>query len=556
MEKLQSVPFVFGVTGHRDLREEDIPRLEKSVQALFREYREKYPHTELILISALAEGADMLVARVAKEVGVTLHVLIPYEEEAYLDSFDDEANMEAYRTLKAYASRFEVNASGKEFSHRECYQKLGETITDISNMLIALWDGTDNGKTGGTSAVVNYQRNGLRENRFDALDGNALFIITTPRKSNPDVTTDFTVHKECLGKYVKGETFEKMLQRVDALNAQTTQVVNPSDGNLLQTYMTYFGNTADDNQGKFKMLAKAILILSGIAFASLEFMHVLHIDNFIIGYGLGLLLAFGLYRFFMKNGKVQDDFVHSRGFSEAIRVQNAWNGAGLGKSVAVYYLKDQHHKFTWIKFVLKNLYYIDKEHKPFTPRYDDGSTANDWIEGQIKYFKVDALPKRHKNFEKWEKIEKTFYHIGFVTLLVMFAIFVGESFHLINHEYFYKEFFGLNVGELLEKVGFLQADKHHKHLNWHILVLISGVSLLIAAFIGEKYMKIEGYEEEIYHFNAMLSDFQEAKRALEGIPFGSDAYKKIIFDLGIKALEENSKWVVLHDSMRAKPSLD
>ena len=56
--------------------------------------------------------------------------------------------------------------------------------------------------------------------------------------------------------------------------------------------------------------------------------------------------------------------------------------------------------------------------------------------------------------------------------------------------------------------------------------------------------------------NTMLNNFQKAKQALKSVETGSKAYKKIIYDLGIKALEENSKWVVLHDSMRAKPSLE
>ena len=88
------ISIIFGITGHRDLREQDIPNLEKSVASIFKEFQTKYPHTELILISALAEGADMLVARVAKKLGVTLHVLLPYEKEDYLNSFIDRAKNE------------------------------------------------------------------------------------------------------------------------------------------------------------------------------------------------------------------------------------------------------------------------------------------------------------------------------------------------------------------------------------------------------------------------------------------------------------------------------
>ena len=77
-----------------------------------------------------------------------------------------------------------------------------------------------------------------------------------------------------------------------------------------------------------------------------------------------------------------------------------------------------------------------------------------------------------------------------------------------------------------------------------------------AAFIGEKYIKIEGYEEEIYNFYELLQDFKNAKDALKNLKKDSNEYKDIIYDLGIKALQENSKWVMLHDKMRVKPSLE
>jgi len=120
--------------------------------------------------------------------------------------------------------------------------------------------------------------------------------------------------------------------------------------------------------------------------------------------------------------------------------------------------------------------------------------------------------------------------VGLITLMLMFGLYFHES---------------------------PQAAEHGIRLfGWHPLVPISGVLLMLAAFIGEKYIKIEGYEDDIYHFNTMQSTFETARRALAPTAKGAEAYRKIIFDLGLKALDENSKWVILHDSMRAKPSLD
>ena len=57
---LGPLPLVIGITGHRDLREEDRRGLEEGIRRIFAELRDRYPHTPLILLSSLAEGADRL----------------------------------------------------------------------------------------------------------------------------------------------------------------------------------------------------------------------------------------------------------------------------------------------------------------------------------------------------------------------------------------------------------------------------------------------------------------------------------------------------------------
>ena len=521
--KLQSIPIIFGITGHRDLRSEDIVPLVEKITKLLVSYQSAYPNTGLIILSALAEGADMLVAGVAKKLGVVLHIMLPYEEKAYLESFEEDESKKEFEILKDYASKCETLLCDHADETGSCYQRLGKYIADNSNILLALWDGVNTGKQGGTSAVVHYMRTGFEANRFDGHDGNALFIIMTPRKSNPDVQTDFEVKMECLSTYVKGAEFEKMLMQIDTLNKEINwKVKELKDAPVLKTFMRYFDAVADANQRKYKVLLKIILGLTVFAIASLEIMHVLHLDHFTAGYGFGLLAAFGVYWYFMKKGKVQDDFVYSRGFAESLRIQDAWNRAGIQKSVAKYYLTNQHHKFTWIRVVLKNLYYLDN-------KLSDLNSVEPWIDGQIDYFN-EAVAVRDSKLIQLELLEKFFYKTGLLALVIMFLVYILESSHIIGH------------GALW--------------LNWHYLVLVSSLLLLIAAFLGEKYMKIEGYEEEIYRFNAMLSNFKDAKNSLKDTEQGSEEHKKIVFDLGMKALDENSKWVVLHDSMRAKPSLD
>src|SRR5262249_58414221 len=86
------LPLVVGVTGHRDLRDEDVPRLEQEVTAIIaglrRDYLEGDHDTPIIVLSALAEGADRLVARVALKAGARLIAPLPMPLDEYRRDFE------------------------------------------------------------------------------------------------------------------------------------------------------------------------------------------------------------------------------------------------------------------------------------------------------------------------------------------------------------------------------------------------------------------------------------------------------------------------------------
>ncbi len=51
------LPIVVGVTGHRDLRQQDLPALEAIVKRLLQQLQATHPHTPLLVLSPLAEEA-------------------------------------------------------------------------------------------------------------------------------------------------------------------------------------------------------------------------------------------------------------------------------------------------------------------------------------------------------------------------------------------------------------------------------------------------------------------------------------------------------------------
>ena len=105
------LPLVVGVTGHRDLREEDREALENQVAKVFDDLKDRYSHTPLLLLSALAEGADRLVARVALGRGAHLVAPLPMRRAEYEKDFGDPASRTEFATLLDRAQEwFELSA--------------------------------------------------------------------------------------------------------------------------------------------------------------------------------------------------------------------------------------------------------------------------------------------------------------------------------------------------------------------------------------------------------------------------------------------------------------
>ena len=64
LELIEPVTLVVGVTGHRDLVETEIPGLSDQILKFFEKIQELCPHTPVGILTPLAEGGDLLVAKV------------------------------------------------------------------------------------------------------------------------------------------------------------------------------------------------------------------------------------------------------------------------------------------------------------------------------------------------------------------------------------------------------------------------------------------------------------------------------------------------------------
>jgi len=141
-----------GITGHRDIIVTE--QLKEDLKSFFK--RVKEGHREVKLLSPLADGADRLVANIYLEVfknKAHLIVPMPFNKERYMEDFDNKSKEEFLDYLKEADEVFKVE------NNQGCnYKSVGVYVADKSDILLALWDGTFNNKSGGTSDIVQYAR--------------------------------------------------------------------------------------------------------------------------------------------------------------------------------------------------------------------------------------------------------------------------------------------------------------------------------------------------------------------------------------------------------------
>jgi hypothetical protein len=162
-----------GVTGHRDLRPQDVATIEAHVRSFYQGLQESFPDLPLQLLTALAEGADQLAARVALSMGIPIVAVLPMEQSDYEKDFGSPEAVAEFRSFlvdaaqvitlpRAPASQAHGDPGGKPARERQ-YAQLGIFVSNHCQVLLALWDGKPGTALGGTGQVVHYHLTAVME---------------------------------------------------------------------------------------------------------------------------------------------------------------------------------------------------------------------------------------------------------------------------------------------------------------------------------------------------------------------------------------------------------
>ncbi|MBS1844264.1 MAG: hypothetical protein JST53_07585 [Actinobacteria bacterium] len=137
-----------GITGHQGLDASTASAVSRALVA------ELSKVGALCGIGSLAEGADQLFAEETLRQGGSLVAVIP--SARYETSFSGQQALDTYRRLLGRAET--VIELGYDAPGEEAYWAAGKEVVNLSERMVAVWDGKPAGGLGGTADVVAFAR--------------------------------------------------------------------------------------------------------------------------------------------------------------------------------------------------------------------------------------------------------------------------------------------------------------------------------------------------------------------------------------------------------------
>ncbi len=254
--------------------------------------------------------------------------------------------------------------------------------------------------------------------------------------------------------------------------------------------------------------------------------------GFLVSYTFLYLYGTGFYLLRVKKARYHEKYLEYRGISEALRVQVFWSMGGLDKKVSEYYLTNQKSINEWIKVAIKNVSMIyDVTRNPSQKKlllsrgFDDVYKL--WLQDQRDYFvkKAPVKEKRHNNSKLLSKIIYLTAFVITVFILVNYIVLMFSD-SVTNKE----------LTDILHRWG----------------TFLIGFMPVIVAMITV-YSELMAYEKLSTNYSWMRMVYSLAVHEYERIKMNysneekimKEKMKKLFFEVGIEALNENGEWVGL-----------
>lgn len=444
------IPLVIGVTGHRNLRPEDVPALERAVGQLIDDLKSKCPNTPITIISALAEGADRLVARVGLKHGASLVAMFPMPRRMFETDFKSEVSRREFEqladaaqnvielALPTHVTEAEASVDGEARDAR--YAEGGVMVDRSSHILLALWDGEPAAGTGGTGDAVAFMLEGPPP-RFQGVSEflhppstGPVAHVYTPRPKSPNSNQkagELSWRYPSAARWRRKEKeLDRRLKLIEKFNVEAAQGsgysllpdevwrqgIDNQAAEILDARYQAADRLARVAQNRAKRVYRW---LSGFGVFALSFYqlnsnHQTHWGGYLVLFAVVMIGAAIVY-YLAKKERLHERYLDDRALAEAIRVQFFWALAGIKESVLDYMPLRLHDDLGWLRTGLADFV--------IPPRVDESASAEKslqivqkhWVQDQLDFF-ISRATKRQVQVAQVSTLKTVLVMLGLATL--------------------------------------------------------------------------------------------------------------------------------------------
>jgi hypothetical protein len=534
-----ALPLVVGVTGHRDPPPDSEAELRRRFGDVLDTLQRRHPSLQLLVLSGLAAGADMIAAEEAIDRGIRVLGCLPMPPAQYEEDFSPE---ETRRFRDVLPLCWDTLVVGTSTERRQTYVDVADFIAYYSHVLVAFWDGLPARGHGGTGEVVEMRKGSTPKILDQALvayvpDVGPVIQIVTPRAGQPEPPNCFGIEEsypQRPGWRSKSkraprppglEEFDDAIAHVERFNQD---IANEPAARDLDPIAALAGR-ADAAANRLQQRSIRLLqwlyvatLLAGAAQLTLPSDGSFHIPASagIIARVAFLAIAFLVFAFAKRND-FENRYQDYRAIAEALRVQDAWRRGGLGnRLVEASYLQMQQSELEWIRLALRTSYLVTAADMVGG---GTGSAAEctQWVEGQLRYY--EAAGKREERRLHRSQAAMTIVAVGGAVISGIAALL---AWMLGRH--------------LLPAAGMSPVEEARALAYWTAMPIALG-SLL--ALLIRFYLQQRGFGENARRYQHMFTVFDAARRRLRD---GVGDPRRILEQLGHEALSEHAEWLILH----------
>jgi len=416
-------PLTVGVTGHRDLTEEASSRFGRQIREIFTKLRSELPHTPIVLLTGLAEGADRIAAQIAlDQPGVTCVAALPLPIGDYVTDFESESRADFWSLLERCDYIVEVGslpdeaAGGRAEVRERAYQHFGRWLGRNSQILVAGWDGDDPKLPGGTADNVFYKAEGLAplpdlsddDETLVADPGLILWVPVARKSADSEIAVDEAI--KTVGYLGECRDWDGSCGTAPAnmeLFNREAAGFDP-DGTATEVLFRKADSVAAGLQLRYRWLLRLILASGVAALAGVDVMQSTG-NPWAVVFVVSCLVSATISWAWLLRSRWRDRFQQARALAEGARIQSVWLAAHIRVGPGDLFLASQGKSVEWIRCALRWCWVIDRE-----SRKDDVDLepARQWLVGQVEYFgggrtSVGAIRRtwaKHRRLRMWAGI--------------------------------------------------------------------------------------------------------------------------------------------------------